>query len=311
MYRLRGRIAARVRRRELTHVPAEPVSQQQPEARPQIGVEAGGVESPRVARGTGGTKFHHPQTALPEPPQQFDIIEERPARAAADCVPALAAQNDPRVAERRPGRVDGAPRLEGAPVRAPPLEPRRVADDSPAPRQRRDGIFRERRVGVEQQERVAARSGHGVDEGPPRPPPADTITAAPWSRAISAVASVEPPSATITSSVAPSHAAKALRALAMHRPMQPASFLAAMHTEMRAKPFGATAWGAIVPLPCVAPVPRVCTSARPVQRRGIERYTCFSSQLDVLLGCLGRLALTTARRGLSPPALARPLVLTP
>ena len=44
-------------------------------------------------------------------------------------------------------------------MRAPPLEPRRVADDGPAPRQRRDGIFGERRVGVEQQERVAARRG--------------------------------------------------------------------------------------------------------------------------------------------------------
>ena len=92
----------------------------------------------------------------------FDIIEERPARAAADGVPALAAQNDPRVAERRPGRVEAAPRLEGAPVRAPPVESRRVADDGPAPRQRRDGIFGERRVGVEQQERVAARRGHGI-----------------------------------------------------------------------------------------------------------------------------------------------------
>ena len=84
-------------------------------------------------------------------------------------------------------------------------------------------------------------------KAPPRPPPEDATTAAPWSRAMSAVASVEPPSATITSSVAPSHAAKALRTLAMHRSMQPASFLAAMHTERRAKPCGATAWGAIVP----------------------------------------------------------------
>ena len=54
-------------------------------------------------------------------------------------------------------------------MRAPPLESRRVADDGPAPRQRRDGIFGERRVGVEQQERVAARRGHGVDEGPAAP----------------------------------------------------------------------------------------------------------------------------------------------
>ena len=51
-------------------------------------------------------------------------------------------------------------------MRAPPVESRRVAADGPAPRQRRDGIFGERRVGVEQQERVAARRGHGVDEGP-------------------------------------------------------------------------------------------------------------------------------------------------
>ena len=61
MYSLRGRIAARVRRRELRHVPAEPEPHQQPEARPQIGVEAGGVEAPRVAGGTGGTELRHPQ----------------------------------------------------------------------------------------------------------------------------------------------------------------------------------------------------------------------------------------------------------
>ena len=148
-------------------------------------------------------------------------------------------------------------------------------------------------------------------KAPPRPPPDDATTAAPWSRAMSAVASVEPPSATITSSVAPSHAETALRTLAMHRPMQPASFRAAMQTERQAKP---AAWCAIVPRGAA----HVCTGARPVQRRGIENYTCiyrrsstywaalaFIVALDVL-GCLGRrLALTTAA-GPSPPPLARP-----
>ena len=103
--------------------------------------------------------------------------------------------------------------------------------------------------------------------------------------------------------------AKALRTLAMHRPMQPASFLAAMHTERRAKPCGATAWGAIVrvALPTFAPVPARCSGVV------LKLFLHLSSQLDVL-GCLAFIVAPTwaalqagasqPRRGLSAPVAA-------
>ena len=195
--------------------------------------KAGGVESPRVTRGTGGT-ISPPRPRF-EPPQQFDIIEERPARAAADGVPALAAQNDPRVAERGPGRVEAAPRLKRWRQCGPPVEARRVADDGPAPRQRRDGIFEI--IASAWSSRSASPLGAATASmnAPPRPPPEDATTTA---AVVSRYVRRRIRGAAIRHNCAERRAVARrgrLSGRSRCRPMQPASFLAAMHTERRGR----------------------------------------------------------------------------